>query len=102
MRNLIREFNSKKDFDAPKELQKLWDHITRPSFQLPLRKLFQTIGSMGELIQKEKKFYESNMAKKERTLTDMEGDFRDLINSFSLKVGNVLPENMLEIENNKE
>ena len=57
---------------------------------------------MGELIQKEKKFYESNMAKKERTLTDMEGDFRDLINSFSLKVGNVLPENMLEIENNKE
>ncbi len=101
-RNLIREFNSKKDFDAPKELQKLWDHITGPSFQLPLRKLFQTIGSMGELIQKEKKFYESNMAKKERTLTDMEGDFRDLINSFSLKVGNVLPENMLEIENKKE
>ena len=46
-------------------------------------KLFQTIGSMGELIQKEKKFYESNMAKKERTLTAMEGDFRDLINSFS-------------------
>ena len=39
-----------------------------------------------------------NMAKKEKTLTDMEDEFRDLINSFSSKVGNVLPENMLEIE----
>lgn len=101
-RNLIREFNSKKDFDAPKELQKLWDHVTGPSFQLPLRKLFQTIGFMGELIEKEKKFYETNMAKKERTLSDMEGEFRDLINSFTSKVGNVLPENMLEIENKKD
>lgn len=97
-RNLIREFNTKKDFDAPKELQKLWDHITGPSFQLPLRKLFQTINLMGTLIDKEKKFYETNMAKKEKTLTDMEDEFRDLINSFSSKVGNVLPENMLEIE----
>lgn len=101
-RNLIREFNSKKDFDAPKELQKLWDHVTGPSFQLPLRKLFQTIGFMGELIEKEKKFYETNMANKERTLSDMEGEFRDLINSFTSKVGNVLPDNMLEIEIKKD
>ena len=37
--------------------------------------------------------------KKEKNLKDMEGDFRDLINSFASKVGNVLPENMLELEN---
>ena len=101
-RNLIREFNNKKDFDAPKELQKLWDHITGPSFQLPLRKLFQTINSMGELIEKEKKFYETNMAKKERTLTEMEDEFRDIINSFASKVGNILPDNMLELENKRD
>ena len=101
-RNLIREFNNKKDFDAPKELQKLWDHITGPSFQLPLRKLFQTINSMGELIEKEKEFYETNMAKKERTLTEMEDEFRDIINSFASKVGNILPDNMLELENKRD
>ncbi len=99
---MIREFNRKKDIDAPKELQKLWDHITGPSFQLPLRKLFQTINTMGGIIEKEKKFYESNMAKKERTLNDMEDEFRDLINSFTSKVGNILPENMMEIDNKKE
>ena len=101
-RNLIREFKSKKEFDAPKEMKKLWDHITGPGFQLPLRKLFQTIGGMGDLIEKEKRFYELNMAKKEKNLRDMEGDFRDLINSFASKVGNVLPENMLELENKNE
>ena len=95
-RNLIREFNSKKDFDAPKEMQKLWDHVTGPSFQLPMRKLFHSIGSMGDIIDKEKKFYETNMAKKEKALSDMEGEFRDVINSFTSKVGTVLPDNLLE------
>lgn len=95
-RNLIREFNSKKDFDAPKEMQKLWNHITGPSFQLPMRKLFHSIGSMGDIIDKEKKFYETNMAKKEKALSDMEGEFRDVINSFTSKVGTVLPDNLLE------
>ena len=95
-RNLIREFNSKKDFDAPKEMQKLWDHVTGPSFQLPMRKLFQSIGSMGDIIDKEKKFYETNMAKKEEALSDKEGEFRDVINSFTSIVGTVLPDNLLE------
>ena len=77
-------------------MQKLWDHVTGPSFQLPMRKLFQSIGSMGDIIDKEKKFYETNMAKKEKALSDMEGEFRDVINSFTSKVGTVLPDNLLE------
>ena len=42
------------------------------------------------------------MAKKERTLTEMEDEFRDIINSFASKVGNILPDNMLELENKRD
>ena len=36
------------------------------------------------------------MAKKEKALSDMEGEFRDVIYSFTSKVGTVLPDNLLE------
>ena len=32
-------------------------------------------------------------------MLDMEDEFKDLIKSFTLKVGSILPENLLEIEN---
>ena len=96
--NLINENKSKKNFNAPKALQRLWDHITGPSFQLPLRNLYHTMKKMNDLIAKEKKFYDSNMANKERTMLDMEEDFRDMIKSFTLKVG---PECLIQIEENK-
>ena len=38
---------------------------------------------MGDIIDNEKKFYETNMAKKEKALSDMESEFRDVINSFT-------------------
>jgi len=101
--NLIEKFKSKKDFDAPKEMKRLWDHITGPSFQLPVRNLYQTMQSMNKYIEKEKIFLDKNIANKERTMQDMDEEFKDMINSFVHKVGNeVLPETLLQITNNKE
>ena len=101
--NLIEKFKSKKDFDAPKEMKRLWDHITGPSFQLPVRNLYQTIKKMNGIIDSEKIFLEKSIAKKERTMDDMEEEFKDMINSFTQKVGNdVLPETLYQITNGKE
>ena len=96
--NLINEHKSKKDFDAPKMMKRLWDHIMGPSFQLPVRNLYQTMIKMNDLMGKEKKFFENNMVNKERAMLDMEEDFRDMIKSFTLKVG---PDCVIQIEERK-
>ena len=96
--NLINEHKSKKDFNAPKMMKRLWDHIMGPSFQLPVRNLYQSMIKMNDLMGKEKKFFENNMANKERAMLDMEEDFRDMIKSFTLKVG---PDCVIQIEDNK-
>ena len=96
--NLINEHKSKKDFNAPKMMKRLWDHIMGPSFQLPVRNLYQSMIKMNDLMGKEKKFFENNMANKERAMLDMEEDFRDMIKSFTLKVG---PDCIIQIEDNK-
>ncbi|MBD1139512.1 DUF2130 domain-containing protein [Pelagibacterales bacterium SAG-MED46] len=96
--NLINEYKSKKDFNAPKMMKRLWDHIMGPSFQLPVRNLYQSMIKMNDLMGKEKKFFENNMANKERAMLDMEEDFRDMIKSFTLKVG---PDCVIQIEDNK-
>ena len=93
--NLINEHKSKKDFDAPKMMKRLWDHIMGPSFQLPVRNLYQSMIKMNDLIGKEKKFFENSIANKERAMLDMEEDFRDMIRSFTLKVG---PDCKIQIE----
>jgi len=54
--------------------------------------------NMNALIEKEKKFYETNITNKQKAMLDMEDEFKDLIKSFTLKVGNILPENLLEME----
>ena len=96
--NLINEHKSKKDFNAPKMMKRLWDHIMGPSFQLPVRNLYQSMIKMNDLMGKEKKFFENNMANKERAMLDMEEDFRDMIKSFTLKVG---PDCVIQIEDKK-
>ena len=96
--NLINEHKSKKDFDAPKMMKRLWDHIMGPSFQLPVRNLYQSMIKMNDLIGKEKKFFENSIANKERAMLDMEEDFRDMIRSFTLKVG---PDCIIQIEEKK-
>ena len=98
--NLVERFSSKKDFDAPKEMKRLWDHITGPSFQLPVRNLYQTIHKMNGHIEKEKIFFEKNLANKERTMQDMDEEFKGMINSFIHKVSSdVLPETLMQIKN---
>jgi len=79
-------------------MKRLWEHVTGPSFQLPLRNLYQTMIKMNDLIGKEKKFFDSSIANKERAMLDMEEDFRDMIKSFTLKVG---PECLIQIEEDK-
>ena len=96
--NLINEHKSKKDFNAPKMMKRLWDHIMGPSFQLPVRNLYQSMIKMNDLMGKEKKFFENSMANKERAMLDMEEDFRDMIRSFTLKVG---PDCIIQIEEKK-
>ena len=101
--NLIDKFKSKKNFDAPKEMKRLWDHITGPSFQLPVRNLYETMQSMNKYIEKEKIFLDKSIANKERTMLDMDEEFKSMINSFVHKVGNeVLPETLLQITDKKD
>ena len=96
-------FKSKKNFDAPKEMKRLWDHITGPSFQLPVRNLYETMQSMNKYIEKEKIFLDKSIANKERTMQDMDEEFKSMINSFVHKVGNeVLPETLLQITDKED
>ena len=44
----------------------------------------------------EKAFYEKNIANKENALLDMKDELSDLVLSFRKKVGDVLPDNLLE------
>ena len=100
--NIIDKYNGKKDFDAPKEMKRLWDHITGPTFQLPVRNLYENIKKMNVLIEKEKAFNNKSVANKERTMQDMDEEFKGMINSFINKVGDeVLPETLLQITENK-
>ena len=101
--NIIDKYNSKKDFDAPKEMKRLWDHITGPTFQLPVRNLYENIKKMNILIEKEKVFNNKNIANKERTMQDMDEEFKGMINSFINKVGEeVLPDTLLQITEDKD
>ena len=101
--NIIDKYNSKKDFDAPKEMKRLWDHITGPTFQLPVRNLYENIKKMNILIEKEKAFNNKNIANKERTMQDMDEEFKGMINSFINKVGEeVLPDTLLQITEDEE
>ncbi len=101
--NIIDKYNAKKDFDAPKEMKRLWDHITGPTFQLPVRNLYENIKKMNILIEKEKAFNNKNIANKERTMQDMDEEFKGMINSFINKVGDeVLPDTLLQITGDKE
>jgi hypothetical protein len=94
--HLIQEANKKKDFDAPREMKRAWDFITSNEFHLSIRNLAMSMIKMKKLIEKEKAFYEKNIACKENALLDMKDELSDLVLSFRKKVGDVLPENLLE------
>ena len=74
----------------------IWDFITSNEFHLSIRNLAMSMIKMKKLIEKEKTFYEKNIANKENALLDMKDELSDLVLSFRKKVGDVLPENLLE------
>ena len=97
--NLINMYKTKKNLNVSKELTKLWDHITGPSFQIPMRTLYLSINKSHILLEKEKTFWNKHLSNKEKNLTDMKEQFLDVINSFTLKVAdNLLPESLVKIE----
>ena len=97
--NLINIYKTKKDLNVSRELTKLWDHITGPSFQIPMRTLYLSINKSRDLLEKEKTFWNKHLSNKERNLSDMDEQFMDVINSFTLKVSeNLLPETLVQVE----
>ena len=93
---LIQSLNQNKEIDVPRDMKKLWDHISGPAFQIPLRTIYSNMKKMNTLIEKEKNFYEKNIANKENVIENMGDDLRDLVLSFRRVAGNILPENLLE------
>jgi len=93
---LISETKKKKDFNAPREMKRAWEFITSNEFHLSIRNLAMHMIRIKKLIEKEKAFFEKNIANKENALLGMRDELNDLVISFRKKVGEVLPENLLE------
>ena len=55
---------------------------------------------MNKIIEKEKIFFESSIASKQRSMEDMNEGFADIINSFNSQVGDILPQDLLEHKDN--
>ena len=100
--HLIQEANKKKDFDAPREMKRAWKFITSDEFHLSIRNLAMHMVRIKKLIEKEKAFFEKNIANKENALLGMRDELSDLVTSFRKKVGEVLPENLLENKDEDE
>ena len=97
--HIINAHKFKKDFNASKELTKLWDHITGPSFQIPLRTLFQSINEARSLLETKKTYLKKQLSKEERNVSSLHDEFIDLINSFTKNVSDkLLPESLLQLE----
>ena len=90
--------NKKENVDVPKEMKRLWDHMTGPGFQLPIRSIYSSMKRVEYLVGKDKKFFEKNQAKKENAVMDMQQDLKELLLSFTKKVGDGIPTNLLENE----
>ena len=88
--------NKKENVDVPKEMKRLWDHMTGPGFQLPIRSIYSSMKRVEYLVGKDKKFFEKNQAKKENAVMDMQQDLKELLLSFTKKVGDGIPTNLLE------
>ena len=88
--------NKKENVYVPKEMKRLWDHMTGPGFQLPIRSIYSSMKRVEYLVGKDKKFFEKNQAKKENAVMDMQQDLKELLLSFTKKVGDGIPTNLLE------
>ena len=91
---------NKSNIDVSKEMKRLWDHMRGPGFQLPIRSIYGSMKRVEYLVEKDKKFFEKNQAKKEHAVMDMQQDLKELLLSFTKRVGDSIPINILENEEN--
>ncbi len=85
-----------KEFDAPAEMKRLWELIKSDQFKIGLRGMFLKILKIEKNIEKQKKFFEKNIADQELSLLEMHQELKNVVLSFRSKVGSILPENLLE------
>ncbi len=93
---LVQKSKNNKDFDAPAEMKRLWSLVTSDQFHLALRNLFLKIIKIEKSLLKQKTFFEKNIADQENILIDMHDGLKKVVLSFRSKIGNVLPDKLLE------
>ena len=93
---LVQKSKNNKDFDAPAEMKRLWGLVTSDQFHLALRNLFLKIIKFEKSLIKQKTFFEKNIADQENILIDMHDGLKKVVLSFRSKIGNVLPDKLLE------
>tara|TARA_Y100000590_G_scaffold15367_1_gene18465 strand:- start:4425 stop:5468 length:1044 start_codon:yes stop_codon:yes gene_type:complete len=93
---MVQKSKNSKDFDAPAEMKRMWSLVTSDQFHLALRSLFLKIIKIEKSLLKQKTFFEKNIADQENILIDMHDGLKKIVLSFRSKIGNVLPDKLLE------
>ena len=93
---LVEKSKKNKDFDAPAEMQKLWNLVTGDQFSLRIRTLALKIFDFEKSIKSRKKFHEKNIADDENILINMKDELKNFLLSFRSQVGLKFEDNLLE------
>ena len=93
---LVEKSKKNKDFDAPAEMQKLWNLVTGDQFSLRIRTLALKIFDFEKSIKSRKKFHEKNIADDENILINMKDELKNFLLSFRSQVGLKFDDNLLE------
>ena len=94
--NLETQSQNSKDFDGTAEMKRLWELIKSDQFKQGLRVLYLKILKIEKNIEKQKKFFEKNIADQELSLLEMNQELKNIVLSFRSKVGTILPDNLLD------
>lgn len=99
--DLDKKSKNSKDFDAPAEMKRLWELIKSDQFKQGLRVLYLKMLKIEKNIEKQKKFFEKNIADQELSLLEMNQELKNVVLSFRSKVGTILPDNLLDKPDDK-
>ena len=94
--NLETQSQNSKDFDGTAEMKRLWELIKSDQFKQGLRVLYLKMLKIEKNIEKQKKFFEKNIADQELSLLEMNQELKNIVLSFRSKVGTILPDNLLD------
>ena len=94
--NLETKSQNSKDFDGTAEMKRLWELIKSDQFKQGLRVLYLKMLKVEKNIEKQKKFFEKNIADQELSLLEMNQELKNIVLSFRSKVGTILPDNLLD------